>query len=157
MELLKTFNNLFDLSYLNGKPKEPVWFREPERSIEQELEGQCRSIAEEITAGLKNSDPDQYGLILRDFNRWHEEGQPEDFQPDAWDYIEDMLDINYVVSGDCDYLGAQITVGFGGPNIYIHTRSCTVKGYWGSDQAQWGYVDNIDLDYVCEELYNCGR
>ena len=116
MELLKSFNNLFDLSYLNEKPKEP------ERSIEQELEGRCRSIAEEITDGLKNCDPDI-------FNRWHDEGQPEDFQPNGWDYIEDMLDINYVVSGDCEYLGAQILVGYGGPNIYIHTRSCTVKGY----------------------------
>jgi len=144
MNLLETFNNLFDLSYLNEKPKEP------ERSIHQELEGRCRSIAEEITDGLKNSDPDQ-------FNRWHEEGQPEDFQPHEWDYIEDMLDINYVVARDGEYLGAQITVGFGGPNIYIHTRSCTVKGYWGSDQAQWGYVDNIGLDDVCEELYQCGR
>ena len=144
MELLKTFNNLFDLSYLNEKPKEP------ERSIHQELEGRCRSIAEEITDGLKNSDPDQ-------FNRWHEEGQPEDFQPHEWDYIEDMLDINYVVARDGEYLGAQITVGFGGPNIYIHTRSCTVKGYWDSEQAQWGYVDNIGLDDVCEELYQCGR
>ena len=150
MELLKTFNNLFDLSYLNGKPKEPVWFREPERSTEQELEARCRSIAEEITDGLKNCDPET-------FNRWYEEDQPEDFQPHAWDYIEDMLDINYVVSGDCEYLGAQITVGWGGPNIYIHTRSCTVKGYWGSDQAQWGYLDNIGLDDVCEELYQCGR
>ena len=144
MELLKTFNNLLDLSYLNEKPKEP------ERSIEQELEGQCRSIAEEITDGLKNSDPES-------FNRWYEEDQPEDFQPDAWDYIEDVLDIQYVVSGECEYLGAQITVGWGGPNIYIHTRSCTVKGYWGSDQAQWGYLDNIGLDDVCEELYQCGR
>ena len=144
MNLLETFNNLFDLSYLDGKPKEP------ERSIEQELEGQCRSIAEEITDGLKNSDPES-------FNRWYEEDQPEDFQPHAWDYIEDVLDIQYVVSGECEYLGAQITVGWGGPNIYIHTRSCTVKGYWGSDQAQWGYLDNIGLDDVCEELYQCGR
>ena len=144
MELLKTFNNLFDLSYLDGKPKEP------ERSTEQELEARCRSIAEEITDGLKNCDPET-------FNRWYEEDQPEDFQPHAWDYIEDMLDINYVVSGDCEYLGAQITVGWGGPNIYIHTRSCTVKGYWGSDQAQWGYLDNIGLDDVCEALYQCGR
>ena len=144
MDLLKTFNNLFDLSYLNEKPKEP------ERSIEQELERRCRRIAEEITDGLKNCDPES-------FNRWYEEGQPEDFQPHAWDYIEDILDIQYVISGDCEYLGAQITVGYGGPNIYIHTRSCTVKGYWGSDQAQWGYVDNIGLDDVCEELYQCGR
>ena len=144
MDLLKTFNNLFDLSYLNEKPKEP------ERSIQQELQDRCRSIAEEITDGLKNCDPDI-------FNRWHDEGQPEDFQPHAWDYIEDILDINYVVGCDREYLGAQITVAWGGPNIYIHTRSCTVKGYWGGDQAQWGYVDNIDLDYVCEELYNCGR
>ena len=57
MELLKTFNNLFDLSYLDGKPKEP------ERSTEQELEARCRSIAEEITEGLKNCDPET-------FNRW---------------------------------------------------------------------------------------
>ena len=141
MNLLETFNNLFDLSYLNGKPKEP------ERSIEQELQDRCRRIAEEITDGLKNCDPDI-------FNRWHDEGQPEDFQPNGWDYIEDMLDINYVVGRNREYLGAQITVGWGGPNIYIHTRSCTVKGYWGSDRAQWGYVDNIGLDDVCEELYN---
>ena len=121
-----------------------------ERTTADDLQDRCKHIAESITNELTDCEPDE-------FNRWHEEGQPEDFTPGGYDYLDDILDINYVVTSKGEYLGAEILVGFGGPNIFIHTRDNTVRGYWGGDKAQWHYVDNIGLDDACEELYQCTR
>ena len=140
----QAFDGLFSFSFLEKKP-EP-----PKETTQQMLEFRCRCIAEEITNELVDCDPDQ-------FNRWHDEEQPEDFTPSGYDYLDDVLDIKYIVGSDGSYYGAEILVGFGGPNIYVETRDRTVRGYWGGEQAQWGYVDNIGLDEACEELYQCSR
>jgi len=138
----QAFNGLFNFSFLEKKP-EP-----PKETTQDRLEDHCRRIAESITNELKDCDPDE-------FQRWHDEGQPDDFTPSGYDYLDDVLDIKYIVGSGWDgtYYGAEILVGFGGPNIYVETRDCTVRGYWGSDRAQWGYVDNIGLDDACYELY----
>ena len=119
-------------------------------TTQDRLEDHCRRIAESITNGLKDCDPEE-------FNRWHEEGQPEDFTPSGWDYLDDVYDIEYIITRDGEYRGAELMVAGGGPNIYVETRDRTVRGYWGGEQAQWGYVDNIGLDDACEELYQCSR
>ena len=119
-------------------------------TTQDRLEDHCRRIAESITNGLKDCDPEE-------FNRWHEEGQPEDFTPSGWDYLDDVYDIEYIITRDGEYRGAELMVAGGGPNIYVETRDRTVRGYWGGEQAQWGYVDNIGLDDACEELYQCTR
>ena len=75
--------------------------------------------------------------------------------PNGFDYLEDALDINFIVSSNGDYIGAEVLVAFGGPNIWIHTRSNTIKGYWWGDNAETSYEDNIGLDEALEELYNC--
>ena len=119
-------------------------------TTQDRLEDHCRRIAESITNGLKDCDPEE-------FNRWHEEGQPEDFTPSGWDYLDDVYDIEYIITRDGEYRGAELMVAGGGPNICVETRDRTVRGYWGGEQAQWGYVDNIGLDDACEALYQCSR
>ena len=122
-----------------------------ERTTADDLQDMVKSIALDITNGLTDSEPDE-------FQRWHDEGQPDEFTPTGYDYLDNILDINYVVTSKGEYLGAEILVGFGGPNIFIHTRDNTVRGYWGGDKAVASFVfDRIGLDDACEELYQCGR
>ncbi len=74
----------------------------------------------------------------------------------AFDYLQDVLDIEYIVASDRKtYLGARVLVAFGGPNIWINTRTKTVEGHWWQDSHTEAYTDNIGLDEALEELFNC--
>tara|TARA_R100001377_G_scaffold75583_2_gene52202 strand:+ start:11 stop:394 length:384 start_codon:yes stop_codon:yes gene_type:complete len=121
-----------------------------ERTTADDLQDIVKSIALDITNGLTDSEPDE-------FQRWHDEGEPEDFTPSGYDYLDDVYDIEYIIDVNGNYRGAELMVAGGGPNIYVETRDNTVRGYWGGDKAQWHYVDNIGLDDACEELYQCTR
>ena len=140
----QAFDGLFNFSFLEKKP-EP-----PKETTADELQDMVKNIALNITNGLTDSEPDE-------FERWYEMGEPDDFNPDGYDYLQNVYDIKYTVGIDGEYHGAELMVAGGGPNIYVDTRDNTVYGFWGSDRAQWGYVDNIGLDDACYELYQCGR
>jgi hypothetical protein len=73
----------------------------------------------------------------------------------AFDYLQDALDIEYIVNSKKEYLGARVLVAFGGPNIWVNTRTKTVEGYWWADKATASFNDGIGLDDALEELYNC--
>ena len=76
--------------------------------------------------------------------------------PNGFDYLEDVLDIQYIVSSEKKYLGARVLVAFGGPNIWINTQKQMIEGYWSSDREVVYYSkDNLDLDSTLEEIYNC--
>jgi hypothetical protein len=76
-------------------------------------------------------------------------------QMTAFDYLQDALDIEYIVNGKGEYLGARVLVAFGGPNIWVNTRTNTVEGHWWSDSCTASFTDNIGLDDALEELWNC--
>jgi hypothetical protein len=73
----------------------------------------------------------------------------------AFDYLQDALDIEYIVNSKREYLGARVLVAFGGPNIWVNTRTNTVEGHWWGDSASATFVDNLGLDEALNELYNC--
>ena len=74
----------------------------------------------------------------------------------GFDYLSDILDIEYYVNGQGEYLGARILVAFGGPNIWIDTRFERVEGYWWGDSfTQSYYRDEMDIDGACSELWGC--
>tara|TARA_Y100001963_G_scaffold156383_1_gene249844 strand:+ start:1109 stop:1420 length:312 start_codon:yes stop_codon:yes gene_type:complete len=73
----------------------------------------------------------------------------------AFDYISDALDIQYIVNGDKEYIGARILVSFGGPNIWINTQYNQVEGYWWGDSSTFHYKDGLGLDEACRELFHC--
>jgi hypothetical protein len=73
----------------------------------------------------------------------------------AFDYLQDALDIEYIVSSKREFLGARVLVAFGGPNIWINTRTNTVEGAWWSDRASATFDDNLGLNDALEELYSC--
>ena len=85
------------------------------------------------------------------------EYEPE--QMTLYDYLEDVYDIEYRISGDGDFRSVQIMVACGGPNIYIDTASKQVELYWWTDRADYpiSYDAANALDEWAEEHYNCTR
>lgn len=74
----------------------------------------------------------------------------------AYDYLQDVLDIEYIVASDRKtYLGARVLVAFGGPNIWINTRTNTVEGAWWGDSFTASYRDELGLNEALEDLFNC--
>jgi hypothetical protein len=75
---------------------------------------------------------------------------------DAFEYLSDALDIEYIVTGKREVLGARVLVAFGGPNIWINTRTKQVEGFWWSDKCIMPYEsDSIGLDDAIETLWSC--
>jgi hypothetical protein len=74
----------------------------------------------------------------------------------AFDYLQDALDIEYIVSGKGEYLGSRVLVAYGGPTIWINTRTKNVEGYWWSESHIASYYDDaIGLDDALRELWEC--
>lgn len=90
----------------------------------QQLINQCNRICEEIEAG---------GEVI--------------------EYLNDILDYEFIVCSKKEYLGSRILVSFGGPNIWINTRSNIVEGYWGGDAIERPYNDEMGIDDYMAELY----
>jgi hypothetical protein len=80
--------------------------------------------------------------------------ETEDDSESASDYLEDALDIQYIISSDKEYLGARVLVAFGGPNIWINTQTQTIEGHWWGDSSFSSYHnDPLGIDQYLEELY----
>jgi hypothetical protein len=106
---------------------------------------QIKSHVQEIAANLTNPPED-----------WNEGRDVEnEGEFSAFDYLQDALDIEYIVNSKRAFLGARILVAFGGPNIWVNTRTNTVEGYWWGDSATAGFTDTLGLNDALEELYNC--
>lgn len=74
----------------------------------------------------------------------------------SYDYLSDVLDINWILNSDRTYKAAKVLVAFGGPNIWINTEKQQVEGYWWGSQSIIPYnQDSIGLDETLEEIFNC--
>lgn len=73
----------------------------------------------------------------------------------AFDYLQDALDIEYIVNSKREYLGARVLVAFGGPNIWVNTRTKLVEGYWWGEYAKASFDDRIGLDEALQTLWEC--
>tara|TARA_Y100000401_G_scaffold49939_1_gene38908 strand:+ start:99 stop:485 length:387 start_codon:yes stop_codon:yes gene_type:complete len=126
----------------------------------QELIEHVRAIANDINDGIKtNSTPgckacenaEVISLI-----RWPHCDCDGSEMLSGFDYLNDALDIQYIVTGEGEYIGARVLVAFGGPNIWVNTHTGIVEGYWGSNSATANFLnDPMDVDGACRELWEC--
>ena len=96
-------------------------------TCEEQLQRMCKNIAEDITAGKE----------------------------DVHEWMNDVYDIEWITHNDHSYKAARLMVAGGGPNIWVNLQTNTVDGYWGCDEVNHGFVDNIGLDDYLEELHAC--
>ena len=76
------------------------------------------------------------------------------------DYIDNnALDIEYTISSNMDFLGAEIAIALGGPSVYINTRDNRLEAYWGGDTA-YSLLDSgvrEERDIIFEEMFDSLR
>lgn len=76
------------------------------------------------------------------------DGIRENTPEDIFEYLEDVLDIEYTVNSSGEYLGARVAITLGGPNAWIDTRAGEIVVYWGSDTArEWlpgSFIDRLN-------------
>ena len=89
--------------------------------------------------------------LINQFNKIREEIEAGG---NVAEYLDEVLDYEYIISNKKEYLGSRILVAFGGPNIWIHTGTNQVKGYWWGDNDDPEYEDNLGLNEACEEWFN---
>lgn len=106
--------------------------------MSNDLQNHVESIAKTLSEGFDLSSTNEDGEYLS-----------------AFDYLQDALDIEYIVNRDGKYLGARVLVAFGGPNIWIDTRRHMVDGYWWQEKASAPFQDEIGLDDALAELWAC--
>lgn len=73
----------------------------------------------------------------------------------AYDWLEGILDIEYTVSSNFEYRGAEICLAWGGPSIYLDTCHNEIRGYWWGDSYSISGVVCAQIDEAIEELFNC--
>ncbi len=129
----------------------------------------CRRIADELDeyangnvykcpeCGDAFTMPDDVGDAFRCPNCGHTDEPNEFEQLVIYDYMDDILDIEYRVDRDRELRSVQVCVGWGGPNIYIDTGSRQVELYWGSSFETWplSYEAETAVDEWAEEWWGC--
>ena len=76
-------------------------------------------------------------------------------QLSLYDYLEAGLDVEYRIGADKTYRSCELTLAWGGPNIYVDTAQNRVKLYWGGEYAEYWISDDLSdrIDDICEEQY----
>lgn len=102
--------------------------------------------------GWKNVQTDEWHYNAPDVDA----DDADDYVPaDAMDWLEGVLDIQYLINSDRTYRSARICIALGGPTAWIDTRTGTLECVWGSP------VESVDLpnefvsglDDALSELY----
>ena len=102
-------------------------------TCEEQLRRMCKDIAQEITDGLKIDDTSGTGTVT--------------------EWMEGVYDIRYIVDREKRYFSAELLVAGGGPTVWVSLNEMEVQGYWGGDRVKEPFIDNLDLDGYCEEMY----
>lgn len=76
----------------------------------------------------------------------------------GYDYLSDVLDIEYIVSADRTYKAARVLIAFGGPNAWINTQTGSLEVAWWSEPVYRSLPSEFinGLDDALEELYEMG-
>lgn len=82
--------------------------------------------------------------------------------PDDWeqvgmiDWLEDgIYDVRYILDSNREYLGVELMIACGGPNIWVSTLTSSVELYWWGDRASYSLSGSAvdELDEVGRALY----
>lgn len=115
--------------------------------------------ADSLTASIIR---DGLGVIDPHTDQWYcnaedaeAQGVTDYTEASGYDYLSDVLDIEYIVSSDRTYKAARVLVAFGGPNAWINTQTCQLEVAWWSEPVYRDLPREFceALDESLEELY----
>ena len=74
--------------------------------------------------------------------------------PTAADFLDQAISVEYIVSGQLNYLGARIFFNYEDAMIFIDTNDKTIEAYWnGEKHLQLYYHDKMNLNDACKEMF----
>lgn len=88
----------------------------------------------------------------------HDEDGHEIVPASGMDYLSDVLDIQYIVSGERAYRAARVLIAFGGPTAWINTQTEQLEvAWWSAPEYRTLPREFIEgLDEALEELWEMG-
>lgn len=121
-------------------------------TTDERLLAHCQQIADAVSNGIEVTQDEIDGGY---FDYEYEAGEVLT----ALDYLQDALDIRYLVNSDNELLQVQILVAFGGPNIWVDIWADgdgEVRGYWASDSARIPFKgDAMGIFETLKDLRAC--
>lgn len=70
-----------------------------------------------------------------------------------YDYLNNLLELRYIIDSSKNYLGSELLIAYGGPTIRVNTLYNTVVGHWGVDSYTCHY-SRPEFQEILEEFYN---
>jgi hypothetical protein len=110
----------------------------------------AESIAAEIRANVENGTP--FGVVSDDNPVTDRENGDE---LDAIDWLDGVLDIQYLVNRERQYRSARVCIAYGGPTAWIDTRTGMLECAWwsGWESVELPHEFIAGLDDALSELY----
>lgn len=115
-----------------------------------------KSVVEQITERVEAGAP--FGHIDSD-GYYHDIDECELGEPcepaTAYDYLEEVLDINYLIDSSKKYLAGLVLISFGGPTARINTFTRELECSWWSETVRLELPSEFcgELDLALEELF----
>ena len=121
------------------------------------IKSQVLAIVSDIENGKLREDCSECSATLGKSDFCPECGNYSETFMSGFDYIADVLDVNWVLDSNREFKGARLMVAFGGPTIWIDTATNTVTGgWWGETYSSSWSRDEMGLDDACCEYFGCG-
>jgi hypothetical protein len=67
-------------------------------------------------------------------------------------FQENIIEIDYIYNYLGELAGAEITMTYGDPMIWIDTRHTKVIGAWDGDRIERGYIEGAWIDEMIKDL-----
>lgn len=126
----------------------------------------AQQIAQQITEateagypfGVQHIESGEYYRDMAEALEQNDGATPEDFdEATAWDYLADVLDIQYLINSDKSYRSGRVCIAFGGPTAWINTETQQVEAAWWSETVYASIPAEFcnALDDTLEEYYGC--
>lgn len=97
----------------------------------------------------------EHGLEMEEHHDGYDPEYPDELMS-GFDYLADVLDIEYILSSDREFKSARVLVAFGGPTIWIDFERKAVDLYWWGDRATAYFNDDaMGVEEALRELFYC--
>jgi hypothetical protein len=121
-----------------------------------DIKSQVLSIVRDIEQGRDCESCTECGADLHDRMNCPECEHENDETISGFDYVSNVLDVNWVLDSNHEFKGARLLVAFGGPNIWVDTSTNTVTGGWWGDSYSATYSrDEMDIEGACADWFGC--
>ena len=79
-----------------------------------------------------------------------------DSMMDGFEWLEDALDIEYIINADGSFKSARVLVAFGGPTIWVDFSRGRVELWWWGEYAVAGFdEDPMGIEEALQTLWEC--